>query len=110
MYLTPEDARTARQIIDFMSEQGRLGRQVAVVPEAPMLYAFAGTEAPNRWFTLLPGILSPSQEDDYISDLRRTDPAYIAVTARKTSEHGAPYFGVDYNQKILTAGSKRTMS
>ena len=66
-----------------------------------MLYAFAGTEAPSRWFTLLPGLLSPSQEDDYISDLRRTDPAYIAVTARNTSEHGAPYFGVDYNQKIL---------
>jgi hypothetical protein len=101
MYLTPEDARTARQIIDFMSEQGRLGRQVDVVPEAPMLYAFAGTEAPSRWFTLLPGLLSPSQEDNYISDLRRTDPAYIAVTARNTSEHGAPYFGVDYNQKIL---------
>ena len=98
--LEPEEANVARQILAFMSEQKRDGRQVAVLPEAPILYALTGTEAPSRWYTLLPGILSPAQEDVYIADLNRAAPDYILVTARETHEYGADYFGIDYDQKI----------
>ena len=100
MILKPDEADVARQILDFISQQKNQGRQVAVVPEAPLLYALAGTEAPSRWFTLLPGLLSPAQEDVYIGDLKRADYDYILVTARKTAEYGADYFGIDYDQKI----------
>lgn len=65
-----------------------------------MFYAFAGTEAPSRWFTLLPGLLSPAQEDTYIADLNSSGPEYILVTGRRTHEYGADYFGIDYNKKV----------
>jgi hypothetical protein len=100
IYLTPEDAISSRQVIDFMLDKKQHGQQVAVVPEAPIFYAFTGTEAPSRWYTILPGILSPSQEIDYLSDLKRVEPAYIVLTARNTIEYGAPYFGLDWAQNI----------
>ena len=54
--LEPEEANVARQILAFMSEQKRDGRQVAVLPEAPILYALTGTEAPSRWYNASAGI------------------------------------------------------
>jgi hypothetical protein len=100
IHLEPEDASVAQQILAFISEQKRQGRTVAVLPEAPILYALTGTEAPSRWYTLLPGFVSLAQEDTYISDLNLASPDYILLTARKTHEYGADYFGIDYNQKI----------
>ena len=100
IHLEPEEASVARQILAFMSEQDRRGQQVAALPEAPMLYALTETQAPSRWFTLLPGLLSPSQEDTYIADLNTARPEYILLTGRKTAEYGAAYFGIDYDQKI----------
>jgi hypothetical protein len=100
IYLTPTDASAAREMIDFISEQKRNGRKVTVLPEAPMLYALTGTEAPNRWYTLLPGYLSSDGEDAYIADLNRAAPDYILLTARNSIEYGASYFGIDYDQKI----------
>jgi hypothetical protein len=98
--LEPEDAGVAQEILAFISEQKRHGRQVAVLPEAPILYAFSGTEAPSRWYTLLPGFVSPAQEDAYVADLNRSAPEYILLTARSSYEYGADYFGIDYDQKI----------
>ena len=100
IYLAPKEATVARQIIDFVLEAKRKGRQVVVLPEGNMIYALTGTEAPSRWETIIPGVLSPSQEEDYIADLARANAAYILVTNRKTSEYGAPYFGIDYDRKI----------
>jgi len=100
IYFTPADTSAARQILDFIAEQKGHGRAVAVLPEAPILYAFSGTEAPNRWYTLLPGYLSPAGEDAYVADLNRSAPDYILLTARKTHEYGVDYFGIDYDQKI----------
>jgi 4-amino-4-deoxy-L-arabinose transferase-like glycosyltransferase len=100
IHLEQEDASVAQQILAFISEQKHQGRRVAVLPEAPILYALTGTEAPSRWYNLLPGFVSPAQEDTYISDLNRASPDYILLTSRKTREYGANYFGIDYNQKI----------
>ena len=98
--LEVEETNVARQILAFISEQKRDGRQVAILPEAPILYAFTRTHAPSRRYTLLPGILSPVQEDAYIADLNRADPDYILTTARRSSEYGAEYLGIDYARKI----------
>ena len=100
IYLAPEEASVARQIIGFVLEQTRKGKQIVIVPEGNMIYALTGTEAPNRWETIIPGVLSPSQEDDYIADLTRGNAAYILLTNRRTGEYGAPYFGIDYDLKI----------
>jgi hypothetical protein len=98
--LKPEEANVAQQLLAFMSEQKRHGRKVAVLPEAPMFYALTGTDAPGRWYTLLPGVLSPEQEQVCLADLNRAAPDYILVTARRTPEYGADYFGIDYDQNI----------
>jgi len=100
LQLKPEQANVARQILDFISEQKRHGRQVAVLPEATILYALTGTEAPGRWYMLVPGILSPAQEQVCLADLNRASPDYILLTARLTTEYGADYFGIDYDQTI----------
>jgi len=91
-----------------MSEQERKGRSVAIMPEAPLFYALTDTEAPSRWYTLVPGLLSPAQENVYISDLRRAAPDYILLTSRNTSEYGADYFGIDYDRNFIT-GLDRTI-
>jgi hypothetical protein len=101
MHLRPVDAFVARQMLDFISEQKSLGRRVAVLPEAPILYVLTGTEAPGRWYFLVPGILSPEQEGVFLADLNRAAPDYIFLTARSTPEYGAAWFGIDYDQKIF---------
>jgi len=100
-YMAPDEAITAQQILAFMSAQERQGRQVVLLPEAPVFYVFAGTDAPSRWHTILPGFLSPAQEDSFIADLNRAAPEYILLTARDTPEYGARSFGIDYYQKTF---------
>ena len=62
LHVEPEEADVARQILAFISEQKRQGRQVAVLPEAMMLYAFTGTEAPDRWYLVVPGSCLPGRK------------------------------------------------
>jgi len=100
-YMAPDEATTAQQILAFMSEQARQGRGVVLLPEAPVFYALAGTDAPSRWYTVLPGFLSPAQEDSFVADLNRAAPQYILLTARDSPEYGARSFGIDYDQKIF---------
>ena len=98
IYLTPNDANSARLIYNFVLEQKRQGRRVLLVPELPMIYAFTGTEAPSRWYTTIDGYMSPQQEDAYITELQHSTPDYIVLTNRY-SELGSPYFGIDYARK-----------
>jgi hypothetical protein len=100
IYVEPEEANVARKILAFIAEQKHTGRQVALLPEATMLYALGDIEAPDRWYMVVPGILSPGQEEVLLTDLNRSQPDYILITSRKTTEYGADYFGVDYDQKI----------
>lgn len=101
IYLSPPDAQNSRQIIDFILEQKREGREVLLLPEAPMFYALTGTDAPVRWYILTPGILSPADEREYLSALGHRPPAYIVLTARCTKEYGVPYFGIDYDHQVF---------
>lgn len=100
IYLQPDDARVAGQILEFVTNQKLRGHLVALLPELPIIYALTGTEAPSRWFTIIPGALSPSMEDDYIADVRLLNPEYIILTDRYTANYGAAYFGLDYDPKI----------
>jgi hypothetical protein len=100
IYLQPAEAIVAHRIIEFVSEQKRQGQRVVLLPELPIIYAFTGTEAPNRLYTLQPGFLPPSMEAGYIADLERTDPTYILITNRVTGEYSVPYFGIDYDEQV----------
>lgn len=100
IYLEPPEASAARQILDFATEQKQQGRRTALLPQLPIVYALTGTEAPSRWYELLPGQVSPVQEKNYIADLRRADPEYIILTNLDTKAFGVPYFGFGYDQTI----------
>lgn len=100
MYLAPNDANVAQQIISFVFEQKQQGRSVAIVPELPFVYALTGTDAPSRWYTIFPGAPSPQQEYGYIADLTRAAPSYLVITNRYTAEYGPRYFGIDYDRRI----------
>lgn len=100
IYLEPPEASAARQILDFATEQKQQGGRTALLPELPIVYALTGTEAPSRWYELLPGEVSPVQEKDYIADLRRADPEYIILTNLDTKAFGVSYFGFGYDQTI----------
>jgi hypothetical protein len=101
IYIPREDAGTARMILDFMWKQKEQGKRVAVLPDGPSFYAFTGTEAPSRWYSVMPGYLSPEQEDTYISELNRSNPDYIVVTDCDMKDFGVPYFGIDYDKKLF---------
>jgi hypothetical protein len=101
VYLSPNDAGVARWMLDFISEQKRLGKRIVIVPEAPIMYALTGTEAPSRWYTLLPGFLSTQQEQNYVGELERSEPEYVIVTARNFEEYGSPRFGFDFDREVF---------
>ncbi len=98
--LNTEDAPIAHDILAFVSKQREVGNRVELLPELPIVYALTDTQSASRFYTLQPGILGPQEEDEYIRDFRRANPAYVVLTNRNTAEYGAPYFGIDYNQKI----------
>jgi hypothetical protein len=41
-----------------------------VLPEGNTFYALTRTEAPSRWETIVPGVLSPREEKTNIADLK----------------------------------------
>jgi hypothetical protein len=100
IYTTPGDAKVGTQIMEFMLAQKKEGQRVVILPEAPMFYAFAGMEAPDRWYTFLPGFRSPDQQREYIEDLERANPKYILLTDRSFEEYGTPHFGIDFDQVV----------
>jgi len=95
-HLKAPEATVAREILEFVQTQKKSGKQVTVLPEFPMVYALARTEAPSRWYTILPGYLSPKAESEYIRDLKSRRPDYIIVTNLYTGRLGYAYFGIDY--------------
>jgi hypothetical protein len=99
IYLTDGDASTARQIYDFVVAQKSARHGVLLVPELPMIYAFTGTEAPSRWYSLVRGYLSPDDEKEYILELGRTKVDYVVWTNRWPRGQGQ--FGVDYDQSVF---------
>jgi hypothetical protein len=88
-------------MIDFLAFRHKRGDRSVMLPEVPILYAVTNTEAPSRWYDLAPpGVLSPAQEELYISDLSYAIPKFILYCNWPASKHGHPYFGIDYDQRV----------
>ncbi|MFZ0887344.1 MAG: hypothetical protein WA005_02730 [Candidatus Binataceae bacterium] len=100
IYTRPEEAALFPRLAGFMKEQRRLGKRVLVLPEATMLYALSGTDAPSRYYELDPGLLSPEGESKFISEIDRSGVDFILLTNRSYPEYGVPHFGIDYAQTI----------
>jgi hypothetical protein len=100
IYLTADNARTARQILDFMLQQKQDGRRVVLVPELPIMYAFAASEAPSRWYSVVAGYMSPDQERGYVTELGRARPDYVIYCDRPLTWNWNPVFGRDYDRAV----------
>lgn len=99
-YTRPDVALLFPQIISFMRTETSNGKDILILPEAPMLYAFAGMQAPSRWFELTPGLLPPEHEQEFISEIKRSRVKFVLISNRAATEYGVAPFGIGYNQAV----------
>ncbi len=100
LYTHPDVAVLAPQIISFMKTHTENGKDILVLPESPILYVFAGIEAPSRWYSLVPGYIDPEHEEDFIADIVASDVRYVLISTRSVGEYGVGPFGLGYDQSI----------
>jgi hypothetical protein len=102
IYTRPDLVAGYDRAVRFISEAKAAGKRVVLLPEDTALYFMTGTFAPSRWFCIPPAYMEPGKvEDDYLRDLRVAHPDYILLSNRSTVEYGLPYFGIDYNRRVL---------
>lgn len=99
-YTQPDVAVLFPQIISFMKAHTRSGKDILVLPEPPSLYVFAGLQAPSRWYSLVPGYISPDQEKEFVRDIILNDVRYVLISNRSFSEYDVGTFGIGYDQLI----------
>lgn len=97
-YTRPDVAEIFPKAISFMKTHTQNGKDILVLPEPPSLYVFAGMEAPSRWYSLLPGVLAPEQEPEFINDLVSNNVKYILIGNRSLAEYGVLRFGEGYDR------------
>jgi hypothetical protein len=100
IYTRPAEAELFPQVIGFVEKQKAEGKRVLMLPEEAALYFFCGMDPPTRWVDLMPGMLLPEREDEYISQLQAAGIDYVLLSNRNTEEYGVPYFGLDFHQKV----------
>jgi hypothetical protein len=100
IYTQPAEAALYPKVVSFMKMQSHLGKHILVLPEAPLLYALSGLEAPTRWYEASPGVLSPQDEGEFIRQAEQSGVDIILLSNRSTREYGVPYFGQDYCRTI----------
>jgi hypothetical protein len=94
------EAHQIPRIVAFMQQESGARRHVLLLPEAPMLYAFAGSESPTRWYFLTPGVISPDEEREFINQAESYGVDYVLLSNRVFPEYGATYFGRSYCQIV----------
>jgi hypothetical protein len=89
------------QIISFMKTHTHNGKDILVLPEPPSLYVFAGMEAPSKWYSLLPGMVAPEQEQEFINELVANQVRYVLISNRTCVEYRVlGLMNGGYNPKI----------
>jgi hypothetical protein len=91
-YTRADVATIFPQIISFMKSHTQNGKDILVIPEPPSLYVFAGMEAPSRWYALVPGYVSPDQEQQYIDEVAANHVRYVLIANRSVMEYNVHGF------------------
>jgi hypothetical protein len=100
-YMEPVTGQVFAQTLAFLNEAKARSQKFVVWPEEVALYYFTGTLAPNRWWYVIPGIVSPGElTSRFLQDLDRQQVEYVVLSDRSTPEYGLPIFGVDYDQQM----------
>jgi hypothetical protein len=100
IFTDPAKAVVVPKMISFVRAQAAAGKHVLILPEFPMLYVMGGTEAPSRWYELVPGLIDIADERQLIADAESDHVEYVIITNRRTSEYGYSYFGIDWGKDI----------
>ena len=91
-YTRSDVATLFPEIISFMKTHTQNGKDILVLPEPPSLYVFAGMEAPSRWYSLLPGVVAPEQEQQYIDEIAANRVRYVLIANRILTEYNVHGF------------------
>jgi hypothetical protein len=100
LYTRPDVAILFPQIIAFMKTHTKNGKDILVVPEPPSLYVFAGMQSPSKWYSLVPGVVPPEHEPEFLRELVANQVRYVLIVDRTMSEYGPVRFGYDYDELI----------
>ena len=100
IYTKPDMAAVFPQVISFMKTRTRNHKDFVVVPSAPGLYFFAGMQAPTRWYTAEPGVISPEDQRELANDIATNRVEFVLIHNRPVREFGIAGFGLGYNQVI----------
>ena len=88
------------QVLSFLEGATSRSERFVILPEDTALYYLSASYAPSRWYVLIPPVLPPSEQANYIADIERARLKYVVLSNRATPEYGKPIFGIDYNQEI----------
>jgi hypothetical protein len=99
-YTKPDVAILLPEIISFMKTHTRNGKDILVIPDPPSFYVYAGMQSPTRWYSLVPGVVDPEHEQEFIRQAVANNVRYVLLSNRAFPECGVGSFGVDYNKAI----------
>ena len=94
-YTSYDAAALVPQIVSFMKTHTKNGKDILILPEPPSLYVFAGMLSPSRWHQLMPGVVPPDREQEYINELQSNEVRYVLIANRSVSEYGVAGFQQD---------------
>ncbi|MGA9724143.1 MAG: hypothetical protein WBQ86_16910 [Candidatus Binatus sp.] len=100
IYTEADRATLFPQIISFMKNHTRNGKDILVLPDSASLYYFSGMQSPSRWYEAQPGVLDPQQELTLINDADSSHVQYVLLCNRRVTEFGIAPFGIGYDQSI----------
>ncbi|MCX5848973.1 MAG: glycosyltransferase family 39 protein [Deltaproteobacteria bacterium] len=89
---------TIKYIDKLMSEKDTF----IVLPEGIMINYLTRRINPSRYFEFTPNIVEAIGEEKIINEFSSTNPSFIILLEKDTSEHGARYFGKDYALNIYS--------
>jgi hypothetical protein len=92
LYTASDAAKLLPQLVDFMKTHTKNGKDILMLPEPPSLYVFSGTEAPTKWYSLVPGELDPVQEPEFIRQAEASQVRYVLISDRSFNEYGVRGF------------------
>jgi len=99
-YTKADAAILLPQIISFMKTHTRNGKDILVIPDPPSFYVYAGMQSPTRWYSLVPGVVDPEHEQEFIREVTANEVRYVLLANREVPECGVAPFGAGYNKVI----------
>jgi hypothetical protein len=98
----PQNITLVNEFLPVMQKAKSEGKRVLLLPEITGLYFISGMQSPSHYEVFVPGVLEPGKYMEiFLRELGQNPPDLIILSNRRTSEYGAEYFGIDYDQEFM---------